>query len=100
MCLRMHQRIPFPRRLSALWEVGLEKGSDSRQLGVEEAAEGAKRARAWGLCRESLHGRSGAGGEEVARAVTPGVKLQTAWGSPVQGTQAGLALDRSTRKNV
>lgn len=25
---------------------------------------------------------------------------ETAWGSPVQGTQAGLALDRSTRKNV
>ena len=42
MCLRMHQRIPFLRRLSALWEVGLEKGSDSCHLGVEEAAEGAK----------------------------------------------------------
>lgn len=48
--------------MSALWEVGLEKGGDSCQLRVEEASEGAKGTRAWGL---TTQGEPAWPGEEV-----------------------------------
>ena len=48
--------------MSALWEVGLEKGGDSCQLEVEEASEGAKGTRAWGL---TTQGEPAWPGEEV-----------------------------------
>lgn len=69
--------------MRTLWEVGLEKEGDSCQLGVEEAAEGAKGTRAWGLPRESLHGwvrkwRGGGGQSRDPRSEA----AETAWGSP------------------
>ena len=80
--------------MRTLWEVGLEKEGDSCQLGVEE-----KELREQGLGdypgRACMAG-SGSGGEEVARAVTPGAKLQRQPGDPPAGRPGRL----STRKNV
>lgn len=92
---------PLPEKIECFAGGGPGEGRRQLPAGAEEAAEGAKGTRAWGLPRESLHGwvRRWSGGGGQSRDPRSEA-AETAWGPPVQGAQAGLALDRSARKSV